>query len=76
MQQWFFLAELVSHEDVIRELEEDTISKGCGLGVGGGSPFKPGSFATLLTLEFKVATSPALFNFTCVQILSFAVLFC
>ena len=46
--------ELIGHEQVINELEADTINKDCCLGVN-GSRFKPGSYASLMTLYVKVS---------------------
>ncbi len=48
--------EVVRHEDVVRMLDRDLVSRHCGVGTGGGDRFSGGPFSQYLTLRLAVST--------------------
>lgn len=48
-----YSAVLVSHEDVVAQLTQDTLNYGTSLGLN-GKRFGPGKFPQLVELQFKV----------------------
>lgn len=48
---------LVSYEDVVAELERDTVSTSSSLGVSGGSRFICGSYSTTACISLQVVVN-------------------
>ena len=52
-KEFAFFPELIPYEDIIKELEADTLDNGAALGIG-GSKFSCGRFSQVAALELKV----------------------
>ena len=45
---------VISHEEVVTQLNRDFLSYGCGIGIDGGGRFKVGSYSHILSFNAQV----------------------